>query len=354
MSDTIPQASGTVTDGIIPSRTTSGGVPAIASAQSGTGQHGLSPKVSVTLVIAISVVITIALILAVILCMHRRRRRRGGAVPAGTFNDVKVVASDENAAWARKDEQQRGAVNGDLAIVSAHPLGSSALAPNRPSAFATSDSAVFSPGTSHHFSQSESGDSTRPLLYRIMSDGCTMDTVGEGALSLPGTSSTQYGSEIWSRNGIVGEDSQAQGGTLDIRHTGRPELGISGQSAPEHGVTVPARTNNSDIRDDEKRATIPSLGDDGPEGTSHTSLPVIPASPLTPTAQPGGSAAFPARLSSGPRGPRFVTVLMEVREDDLEEQDQPPPYQPRSYSRSQEHGTEPVSAVGMVEDSYSP
>lgn len=354
MSDSIPQASGTVTDSITPSGTMSGGVQATSSTQSGTGQPGLSPKSFVTLIIAISVVVTVALILAVVLCIHCRRRRRRRAVPAGLLNDVKVVASDQNAAWARKDDQQRGAEDGDLAAVSARPLGSSALVPNRPSAFATSDSAIFSPGTSHHYSQSESGDSTRPLLNRIMSDGCTMDTVGEGALSPPGTSSTQYGSEIWSRNGIVGEGSQAQGGTLDIGHTGRPGLAVSGQGAPEHGVTVPARTNNSNIRDDEKRETIASLGDDGPKGTSHTSLPVIPASPLPPTAQPGGHAALPARLSSGPRGPRFVTVLMEVGEDDLEEQDQPPPYQPRSYSRSQEHGTEPVSAVGMVEDSYSP
>ncbi|OJT11982.1 hypothetical protein TRAPUB_11477, partial [Trametes pubescens] len=54
--------------------------------------------------------------------------------------------------------------------------------------------------------------------------------------------------------------------------------------------------------------------------------------PLPPTPQSPGTTTSPARFSTETRGAHFVpvTVLMEVREDDLEEHDQPPPYQPRS------------------------
>ncbi len=344
MSDTTPRASGADTNGTTPPGTTSKSSTTTASTQSGTGSHGLSPKILIALIAAISVVIIIAFILAVLLVCMRRRHHRGTAA-AGPLKNPRAAAKNEDAGWARKNEQQRAVADGDLAVVPARHPETPALVPNRHSTFDASGSTPFSPGTSLRSPQSDSDEGTRPLLDHLMTDSRTTGTVTEETLSPPEVSPVQHGSGSWSE---VGSEPQAQGDTLDTGHTGGFGSGALDQSAPEHGATAHAHTDRN-IRDDEKKATI--LDDDGLEGTSRASLPETPAPLLPPSAPTAENAASPARFSSGPRGPRFVTVLMEVKEDNLEEQEQPPPYQPRSHSRAQEFGSFPASVVGVVEGS---
>lgn len=276
--------------------------------------RGISAPVTIALSAALGVITPISVVLAAIFYIRRRdRRRRGNQPHAHGLERLQAAGSDADRV------RQRGREDIHLAVID---IRSSPAAPDfnphRAPSIQTSNGLIISPATSSHSPQSGSGDSVRPLLSHTESgSGATEPNVGEG-VPLSWRASSQ-GSDTWSRYGVVGEATEAQGETHDIERAAGSGVGELG-----------------DPRDVGKSTTVPNV-----QATAgrrrRLSLPATPATmkllPAVPL--PADTSAFCAGPSSGARGPRFVpvTVLMEVREDsDLEEHDQPPPYELPSRS----------------------
>ncbi|OJT11273.1 hypothetical protein TRAPUB_12226, partial [Trametes pubescens] len=293
---------------------------------SDSGSHETSPKVTITLSAVLGVFSLTTIVLAAVFCVRRRRRRRRGHVAAPIRLIETTQGVDQDSTWERKGEHEASTENIHLAAAGqcSSPTASTRV-PSRPLSNHASDSdngRVISLTTTPQSPQSDTGGSARPLLPRIVCDSPrdTTPAIGEEMPSLRRASSIQHGSDMWSRDGVVGETTQAHRETLDIG-----KLAGSG-----------FRKRAAFMRGDVDKPSM--VIDDGAssERRRRLSLPAIPtAQPLSPTPPPQleGTTASSARLSMGASGTRFVPVmvLMEVREDaELEEHDQPPPYQPRS------------------------
>ncbi|OJT11976.1 hypothetical protein TRAPUB_11471 [Trametes pubescens] len=291
---------------------------------SDSGPHESSPKVTITLSAALGVTALIAIVLTIVFCVRRRRRRRRMHVALPSRLPENLRVADEDATWKRKGEHEATMRDVHLAapVACSSPIASTIASSDPFSVHASNldNDRIISPTTTPQSPQSDTGGSARPLLRRTASHSPSdaMSAVGKAASSLRRTSSTQHSSDMWSRDGVVGEATRAaHPGTLDV---GNVEGSEKGKGA-------------AFIRGVEKITTGPDERAFA-ERRQRLSLPAIsPAQPLSLTPPPSGTTTPSARLSMGTSGTRFVPVmvLMEMREAELEEHNQPPPpYQPRS------------------------
>ncbi|KAH9856869.1 hypothetical protein C2E23DRAFT_461532 [Lenzites betulinus] len=292
------------------------------------GGHGLSPKAFIPVSVAIVVVVLTAVLGALILCMRRRRRRRASALPAGLSKQA-VSQSAEDDPYTRLEKRNRTIVDERPAHFGKHSLQEeSALASEGCASLWTSDLPIAP--TSNQTRTETSGAN----VYVPLPQAVSGDQVGGDTDPLYQASLSSGGAPLLPRTHPVnGEETFSSYGGARSNTETPPSTETTVQ--PGGMVADARRLSLGTVAFVGGPAVLSETSEKTAASGRHPSANATSPPPQPPSVPARAETLLTSTLSpSSLRRPRFVTVLMEVNEGDSEEDDQLPPYQPRSQSAS--------------------
>ncbi|KAL1940407.1 hypothetical protein VTO73DRAFT_8979 [Trametes versicolor] len=261
-----------------------------------SGSHSLSSKASVALAVCLGVGILAAIF--ALFCLRRRQRRRRGASLANHV--VPNSIGNDSAASTRTDDHLRAFAREEFeTIAEGRPPSTATPTPlDRPiSTIHICGTVLLSPSTeAPQTPPYASHEQTRPLSAPS----------GLSSHQADMAPSAQRESSSW----------------YDSMASTRAAVGGSAGSPPRTRPDV----DQGDIEKTSARRDSHGLG----ESRDVDPRPLPPGLPAPSALVPSHSSPLAsARRTSALRTPRFVTVLMEVEEKELEDRGEPPPYERR-------------------------
>ncbi|KAI0827554.1 hypothetical protein BC628DRAFT_138795 [Trametes gibbosa] len=315
------------------SSTLSSQVASSAEPEPSQAPGGLSPNVVIPVSAVIGVVV-LAVFIALALCIRRRRRSNAYDPHARRLNG-RTAQGDKEDPYTHFEKRKRATVDERSTFFIGNSLSKgSTLTANRHSTLWVSGSPVVVTGILPRAPGTELGSDVSPPPVQAMSDWDAGVAPFEGAPLLHRASLLSGRSDVPIVGLFPSEESAGTGSE-----------GVGSETS-----TTAATIQSAQMLADPRRRSLESQTFDGPMASSASAESEKTAAserrpsaivalgqpvPQSPAAPPSaGTLSTSIRSSSSQRQPRFVTVLMEVKEDDTEEDDQLPPYQPRPQDTS--------------------
>lgn len=310
--------------------------------QNSPGSYRFSSKASIALSAGLGVAALVALFAFV--CLRRRqRRRRGTALARRPVFDL--AESDDASAC--------GALS---AVARRSPSMASVSELNHPTTIHISGAMLLSSSTAPSTPQSTPDESARPSLANgALGARDARSSPADRTLLSHRRGSSSWDQSLFSTRAAVGDSGESPAGNHLYTTADRGRFDTGARDHGRDGAGFWSWSRDAARSTDTAKAAVSRTCPDAhfnPEGAPAEKIPALPqdnqspesarniisqlplAGPFAPSpgafdVLPPGFTEISTRRSGATRAPRFVTMLVEVEEEEVVDRGDPPPYQRR-------------------------